>query len=104
MIRTAVLNESNFRLVMFHVRRLNDKSPSLASQVLEEFLSLRLLDQEKDEWREKAIITQLWIMVSQRENVDALQALDKLLSSLVSNITHPLRPAAAHAAHIVRPF
>lgn len=104
MVRTVVLSESNFRLVMFHVRRLNDKSPSLASQVLEEFLRLRLLDQEKNEWIEKAIVTLLWIMVSQRENIDALQAVDKMLSSLAINIKNPLRPAAAHAAHTVSPF
>lgn len=104
MVRTVVLNESNFRLVMFHVRKLNDDSPSLASQVLEEFLRLRLLDQEKNEWLEKVIITRLWIMVKQQENVDALQALDKLLSLLVANVTHPLRSAAAHAAHTVRSF
>jgi len=99
MVRTLSLIESNFRLIMFHIRKLNDKSPSLAAKSLEDFLNSRLLDQAKEEWIEKAIITYLWIMVSRREDVDVLQPLS--ISSLLSELTHPLRPAAAHAAHMV---
>lgn len=102
MIMAISLNESNFRLIMFHAKILKERSPSLASRILEDLLNLRLLEDGKDAWIEKTIIIRLWIFTSQEDNMEALHALHKTLSLLTSSLKHPLRPAAAHAAHMVR--
>jgi hypothetical protein len=104
MTRTMPLNSNNFRLIMFHIRKLNDKSPNLACRTIDEFLNLRILEGERPEWIEKAIITRLWITVSQRDSAESLVALDDLLSTISTKTQQPLGPAAAHAAHTVRLF
>jgi hypothetical protein len=101
MIRTVPLNDGNFRLIMFHIKRLGDRSSNRACRVLEDFLKLRVLEQEKEEWLEKVIITRIWITVNQKDSADTLSTLINSLSSIVSEVPHPLRPAAAHAAHTV---
>lgn len=102
MIRTVPLSESNFKLIMFHVKKLNERNSTLASSTLEDLLNLRLLEDGKEEWIEKTIITRLWILTSQHDSMDILHALHKTLSNMASNLKHPLRAAAAHAGHMVR--
>lgn len=104
MIRMIPLTDNNFRLIMFHIRKLNDKSPTLACKTIGNFLKLRVQQGEKEDWIEKVVVTRLWITVSQRESEDSLLALSELLSMIASTLTQPLRAGAAHAAHTVRPF
>ncbi|KAH7351006.1 meiosis protein SPO22/ZIP4 like-domain-containing protein [Rhexocercosporidium sp. MPI-PUGE-AT-0058] len=99
MIRTIILSDGNFKLIMFHIRKLNDKSPSLASKALDDFLTLRILQEGSDEFFEKALVTRLWIAASQRDNSDSLAQIGNLFSTLVANSTRPVSPAATLAAH-----
>ncbi|KAF8863587.1 SPO22-domain-containing protein [Acephala macrosclerotiorum] len=95
------LNEGNFRLIMFHIRKLNDKSPSLACKALDEFLTVRLLNAEelKESWIEKTLVTRLYFTVNQRDNPDALQLLHDLFEVIMTNMTKPLTSDATLAAH-----
>lgn len=104
MTRTMFLNEGNFRLIMFHIRKLNDKSPSLACKALDEILTLRLLHAEelKDSWIGKTLVTRLYFTVNERDSPDALQLLHDLFEVIMTNITRPLTSDAALAAHTVR--
>ncbi|KAK0108931.1 hypothetical protein ONS96_002768 [Cadophora gregata f. sp. sojae] len=99
MIRTIILNDGNFKLIMFHVRKLNDKSPSLASKALDDFLVLRIIEADCDEWFGKALVTRLWIALSQRESPDSLAQIEDLFSTIVAKSTRPASPAATLAAH-----
>jgi hypothetical protein len=101
MTRTVVLSEANFKLVMYHIRKLNDKSPSLACKTLDDLLRLRVLKSEHDNWIEKVLITRLWITVSQRDSPDALLSLETILSNIASNLSKPLSSAVTLAAHTV---
>ncbi len=100
-IRTAMLSEGNFKMIMFHVRKLNNKSPSMACKALDEFMNLRVLKQEKDEWIEKVLITRLWMATEQRESQESLILLQDLLSVISDNLIKPVSPAATLAAHTV---
>lgn len=102
MIRTIILNDGNFKLIMFHIRKLNDKSPSLASKALDDFLTLRVIEEDQDEWFGKALVTRLWIASGQRENPDSLAQIEDLFSTIVVNSRKPASPAATLAAHTVR--
>ena len=101
MTRSTVLNAETFKLVMYHIRKLNDKSPSLACTALDELLKLRVLPEDKDEWIEKILVTRLYMTVSRRDSGDALMVLDELFSYIVSNIKQPVSSAATVAAHAV---
>jgi hypothetical protein len=102
MTRSIPISDVNFRLFMFHVRKLNDKSSSLACKALDDLLNLRILREERDEYIEKVLITRLWITLSQRECPEALVSLHELFSLIVANIKKPISSAATHGAHTVR--
>ncbi|TAQ83981.1 hypothetical protein B7494_g7694 [Chlorociboria aeruginascens] len=99
MVRSLILSESNLKLVIHHIRKLNDKSPSLACGVLDELLSLRVLHADKDEWIEKVLITRLWMTVGQRDGSDSIAAVEQVLSTIMANVQRPVSPAATLAAH-----
>ena len=44
MIRATMLTDSNFKLIMHHIRKLNDKAPSIACNILDTFLQGRLFE------------------------------------------------------------
>ncbi|KUJ18222.1 SPO22-domain-containing protein [Mollisia scopiformis] len=101
MTRTMYLNDSNFRLIMFHIRKLKDKSPSLACKALDDLLTLRLLKAEElqDSWIGKTIVTRLWTTVNQRDSPEALQSLYDLFETITANLTKPMASDATLAAH-----
>jgi hypothetical protein len=101
MTRSIPMSEVNFKLFMFHVRKLNDKSPSLACKALDELLNLRILREEREEFIEKVLITRIWITVSQRETVEAIEALQELFALIVCNSKRAISSAATHGAHTV---
>lgn len=101
MTRSTILNAENFKLIMHHIRKLNDKCPSLGCKALDELLTLRILPEDKEEWIEKVLITRLYMTVGQRDSVDALISLEALFSMIVANIKQPISAAATLAAHTV---
>ena len=102
MTRTVVFTESNFKLIMHHIRKLAEKSPGLASRALDELLKLRILPAGKAEWVEKAIITRLWMITNQKDGADAPTALGDLLSSVFDGLSEPFsrRPALQHKRYV----
>jgi hypothetical protein len=102
MTRSLSMTDVNFKMFMFHVRKLSDKSPSLACNALDELLSLRILrEEQRQEFIEKILITRLWITLDEMESLEAMASLHQLFSSIVENITKPISSAATHAAHTV---
>jgi hypothetical protein len=99
MTRAMILTESNFKLVLYHIRKLNDKSPILACKAIDDFLRLRVLQSGHDEWIEKTLITRLWMTVDQRDNMESLVSLEMIFTSIAANIAKPLSSAVTLAAH-----
>ncbi|CAG8979159.1 hypothetical protein HYALB_00000293 [Hymenoscyphus albidus] len=98
-VRTAVLNEQNFKLVMFHIRKLIVKSPDLACGSVDELFRLRILNEGREELVEKVLITRLWITVAQYPTLESLSGLEGFLDSIIENFKNPVTPAATLAAH-----
>ncbi|KAG9248179.1 meiosis protein SPO22/ZIP4 like-domain-containing protein [Calycina marina] len=99
MARSMMLSESNFKLMMHHIRKLNDKSSSLACKALDSFITMRILQDGKDSWLEKVIITRIWLTISQRDSAEALEALKMMLSNIYQHTQKPASAAATLAAH-----
>ena len=101
MTRSMILSDANFRLIMFHIRKLNDKSPGLGCIALDELMRLRILASGKIDWVEKALITRMWMTTGQRDTPEALSTLESCLCLIVANIHQPISSAATLAAHTV---
>jgi hypothetical protein len=102
MTRTVALTESNFKLIMYHIRKLTDQSPNLACKALDGLLKLRILQAERADWVEKVIITRLWIITNQRDVPETLVLLEEVLSTVSENLAQPFSPGATLAAQTVR--
>jgi hypothetical protein len=101
MTRNIVLSSANFRLVMFHIRKLNDKSPSLACIALDELMRLRIFASGKCGWVERVLITRMWMMAGQGDTPEVLASFENCLSLIAANINQPITSAATLAAHTV---
>lgn len=101
MIRTMVLSDSNFKMIMFHIRKLNNRSSTLASKALDDFLSLRILQSDKIQWVERVLITRVWMTIDHAEMQDSLVLLDRIFTKVAENLTKPVSSAATLAAHTV---
>ncbi|KAH8205291.1 hypothetical protein TruAng_000538 [Truncatella angustata] len=76
MVRSTALSDSTFKLLTSHIRRLYDKSPTLAFQVLDQFLLEKLVPSEKLEWIEHALLLRVLLATIHRdisETVDNLK-------------------------------
>jgi len=96
MIRDFTHTEAGFKLIIHHIRKLHDKSPTIGSAVLDDFI-LALTKAENDSWMEKAVITRMWMITSQRDTLDTIDAVRGVLSYL----SRPLSAEAAVAAQAV---
>lgn len=97
MIRTLVLSDSNFKLIMHHIRKLNDKAPSLACNMLDAFLRDRLLREDNEGWVETAVVNRLYISTTQSDGADQYENVLKVLDMVSANIKKPLGLSATHA-------
>jgi hypothetical protein len=100
-IRTVALTDPNFKLIMHHIRKLNDKSPSLACGALDEFLHRRVFEADNDEWLETVLINRLWMATSQRDGSDVLSSVRRTLDMVLSNVDRPVGSSATFAAQMV---
>ncbi|KAH0557132.1 hypothetical protein GP486_005082 [Trichoglossum hirsutum] len=83
---------------MTRIRKLQDDSPSLACQLLDEFLFTRLFSAKTEDWIEKAFITRIWISTSHAGNLDVLESLNRVVNTVSNDLTAPLSASAAHGA------
>jgi hypothetical protein len=102
MIRSGMLSESKFSLIMYHIRKLNDKSPSLACKALDEFLPPVLRrGSEHELWIEKVIVTRIWMTMNQKDGLEDHILLNRIFSLVLSDLQKPIASAATLAAHTV---
>lgn len=102
MIRSSiVITDSNFKLVMHHIRKLNDKSPSVACQVIDEFFQRRILKAEKQEWVEALLVNRIWMTTSQRDGDDVIASVAAILETVASNINKAISASATHACQML---
>ncbi|KAK3314620.1 meiosis protein SPO22/ZIP4 like-domain-containing protein [Apodospora peruviana] len=91
--------DAAFKLIVHHVRKLHDKSPSAGCAVLDDFiLALRNITAEGNSdsgsWIEKVVITRMWMITNQRDSVETIE----VVRGLLSHLTRPLSAEAAVAA------
>lgn len=100
-IRTVTLTDPNFKLIMHHIRKLKDKSPSLACNALDDFLQTRMFETDNDVWLETVLINRLWMATSQRDGADVVSSVQRILDMVRSNVGRPVGSSATFAGQMV---
>ncbi|KAI8961072.1 SPO22-domain-containing protein [Daldinia sp. FL1419] len=101
MVRCLEISESSFNLMMHHIRKLDDKSPSLASSVLGEFIILRVLPTQQGTWVERAIVLCVQMATSHRDTDETIQELGTIFDHVENKLENPLPAAAVIALQIL---
>lgn len=116
MIRTIVLNDTNFKTIIHHVHRLKEHryaktlrhryhahrhSNVKAGKILDNLIDIRLFREENRAWVEKAVVTRIWITTTNMTADDNLEQLQELLDLVSQNSKDPLSAPATHAAQTV---
>lgn len=76
-------------------------SQILAARALEELLSVRLYDSDKEEYIEKAAMMWIWILTQEPRVDTQCQSLTDALNTIYHNTQKPFSSAATHAAQTV---
>ncbi|KAH9898758.1 meiosis protein SPO22/ZIP4 like-domain-containing protein [Xylariomycetidae sp. FL2044] len=97
MIRSLDVSDSNFKLMIHHIRKLDDKCPSLAFSVLDEFIVTCVLPAQRDDWIERSVILRVHMATSRRDGPDTIQGLITLLDSVEAQTPKPLVAGTALA-------
>lgn len=95
-IRNFNFSESEFKLIMHHIRKLHDKSPGTGGGILNDFITV-LRGLEKSQWMEKAVITRIWMITNQRD----LAGIITTVQGVLGHLNKPLGAEAAVAAQAV---
>ncbi|KAF1997925.1 SPO22-domain-containing protein [Amniculicola lignicola CBS 123094] len=98
MIRTVVLNETNFKTIMHHIRKIKEESNTTASKALDDLIEIRLFREEKQAWIERALITRIWIGTSTLGSEDTLEGLQYLFDKTLRKTKDSFSAPATHAA------
>ncbi|KAF2629751.1 SPO22-domain-containing protein [Macroventuria anomochaeta] len=98
MIRTIVLNDTNFKTLVHHIQKLKDLSNVYACKALDDLIKTRLLREENGPWIEKAIITRIWLSTSDVHAENALEQLQQVFDIVLQESNFSLSAPATHAA------
>ncbi|KAI2473487.1 meiosis protein SPO22/ZIP4 like-domain-containing protein [Annulohypoxylon bovei var. microspora] len=101
MVRSLDISESSFNLVIHHIRKLDDKSPSLACSILDEFITSRVLPTQHDPWVERAVVLRTRMATAHRDSHETIQGLSILFDSVEANLEKSLPAAAVLAIQIL---
>lgn len=101
MIGTVTLTEPTFKLLMHHIRKLHDKSPSLACRILDELMRSRLFEDEREPWVDSVLVNRIWMATNQRDSSDVRASVREGLSVFQSNLEKPISASATFAVHTV---
>jgi len=64
---TAELTDTTFKVILYHIRKLEDKSPSTSIGLLDQFLKVKVMPSGFDEWIERVAVLRSLMAVSHRE-------------------------------------
>ncbi|KAH7398979.1 meiosis protein SPO22/ZIP4 like-domain-containing protein [Phaeosphaeria sp. MPI-PUGE-AT-0046c] len=97
MIRTVVLNDTNFKTIMHQVHVLKEHSNEFAGKILDDLIDIRLFREENQSWIERAVITRIWVSTTNAADI-VIEQLRDSFDTVLSNARASLSAPATHAA------
>ncbi|KAI0020392.1 meiosis protein SPO22/ZIP4 like-domain-containing protein [Xylariomycetidae sp. FL0641] len=95
MIRSVDVTHTTYKIIVHHIRKLDDKSPGLAVAALDEFVVSRLMLIEYDDWIERAILLRTHMTTVREDTAESVKALSKLFEKVETSRGKPLAAAPA---------
>lgn len=89
MIKTIEMNESSFKLIVHHLRKLDEKNSIFAGACLDEFLTTCVFPSQREHWIDKAIILRTDMAVREG-SLGSIQALEAVLDQVQPSKGEPL--------------
>jgi tetratricopeptide (TPR) repeat protein len=102
MIRALDLSDSNFRLIIHHLRKLDDKAPALARHILDDFLIDKVIPSQRDEWIERTVIVRAYTSCNRRDTQDTVGKLGSLFDRISGRMERSFAVDSAMAILTVR--
>ncbi|KAK9785215.1 putative Meiosis protein SPO22/ZIP4 like-domain-containing protein [Seiridium cardinale] len=90
MIRTASLTDPIFNLIINHIRKLDDKSPTLAPPLLDQFIFDQVIPSEKTEWIERCILLRVILSTNRRDFPTDIDVLESVFDRISASTGRPL--------------
>ncbi|KAI0194684.1 meiosis protein SPO22/ZIP4 like-domain-containing protein, partial [Xylaria flabelliformis] len=98
MMRTADMSESFFKLLIHHIRKLDERNHLAAISVLDDFFIACILASQQEQWIDKAIILRTHLATSDG-SLESIQGLEIVLDKVLPSIGKPLSVNAAVGIH-----
>lgn len=90
------IGDPDFKLIMHHIGKLHDKSPTLGWAVLDDFI-MGLAKSEQDRWIERLVTKRVWMATIKGDSVESIEAANDSLS----HVQNPLSADATVAVQTV---
>lgn len=97
LFRSVHLSRPNFKTIMHHLHKLRNVDPIAACQALDDLLTIRLFENEKEEYIERAGVMRIWITTSLGDVGKIISSLTSFLDLLAKNLQAPITAAATNA-------
>lgn len=98
LFRSIHLSRPNFKTIMHHLHKLRNLDPIEACRAIDDFLRIRLFEQDKEEYVERAAVMRIWITTTSSDSSSMSKSLEEFLNLLSKNSKGPFSSAATHAA------
>lgn len=98
MVWSFNFSEAHFKLLVHHARKLHDKSPTLATSVVDGMLRGTIVSSGREEWIERLVLLRIWMETTQRDGMRAIEELMGVLVGLQDNLSKPFGASTAVGA------
>lgn len=102
MVQKFDLSDSNFQFLLYQIKEFRNQQSRMAIALLDELLTLWILQSGNTEWLNKGLVTRIWMATeTDLAGLDHSAALSRILDDVSDTTAEPLSPEAAAAAHSV---
>ncbi|KAI3556409.1 hypothetical protein CABS01_03819 [Colletotrichum abscissum] len=98
MVRSFNFSEAHFKLLVHHARKLHDKSPTLATSVVDGMLRGTIVSSGREEWVDRLVLLRIWVETTQRDGMRAIEELMGVLVGVQDNLSKPFGASTAVGA------
>ncbi|KAI1634698.1 meiosis protein SPO22/ZIP4 like-domain-containing protein [Biscogniauxia mediterranea] len=95
MIQNVDLSDSSFKLVLHHIRKLEDKSPGLAYSIFDDFITSRVVPTQRGDWIERAILIRTHMATAHRDTIQSIQTLSGVFNRVKIGLGQPFTTTTA---------
>lgn len=101
MITTTDLSDVTFKVILHHIRKLEDKSPSTGMTLLDQFLQGKILSSGCGDWIERVTVLRTYMATTYRESQDTSKSLATLFDGIKETGHMPLSAITTNAIQTV---